>query len=228
MTKEQCVELLVMIKSCHPKFELQIYQKDNNYTEACKYWIAFLIELDYNMALIAIRKLINTSKWVPTIADIKEAYAELLLPEVVDDEKAWGLVINAIGKYGGIYAQDKAMEELPLQVREAVKWVGGIKAISMCPTESIEPLRGQFTKAMKAVNERVRKELSLGPKLSGQIDQIRLDKKEEMFELINSEPVKQITYGPVTDDKKIDYNIKQCGMLREVYARAQEGRLTNE
>lgn len=230
MTKEQCAELLVLIKSCHPKFELQIYTKDGKYTEACKCWMAFLNELDYNMALIAVRKLINTSKWAPTIADIKEAYAELLLPEIVDPEQAWGMVHQAINKHGGIYSQEAVMNELPRQVQEAVKWVGGVRAISICPEEEEGVLRGQFTKAMNAVNKRFTKEVSLGPKLSSQIDNIRLatKEKEEMLKLENKESVPKITYGPVIEDSQIEFNIRQCGMLREVYAKAQEGREANE
>lgn len=85
-------------------------------------------------------------------------------------------------------------------------------------------LRGQFIRTMEAVNKRVTKELSLGPKLGNQIDQIRLEAKQQetLLKLDTKQSVPQIEYGPITDDSRIDYNISQCGMLRDVYARTQQ------
>ncbi|WP_053983401.1 replicative helicase loader/inhibitor [Niameybacter massiliensis] len=216
MTKEQCDDILVMLKACYPNFKLELNSKES------KYWIACLIDLEFEKAFIAAQQLTKTSKWAPSIAEIRAAYTELLLPDLVDAEQAWGMVVQAINKHGGIYSTDAAMNELPRQVQEAVKWIGGIRAISQA--EKPDVLRGQFTRAMDAVNKRLTKELSLGPKLGNQIDNIRLGLKEqeEMLKLENTNSVKQITYGPVTDDSKIDYNIKQCGILREAYAKAQQ------
>lgn len=222
MTKEQCDDILVMLKACYPNFKLELNSKES------KFWVASLIDLDFEKAFIAAQQLTKTSKWPPSIAEIREAYASLLLPDLVDAEQAWGIVVQAINKHGGIYSTDAAMNELPRQVQEAVKWIGGIKAISQADKPDV--LRGQFTKAMDAVNKRITKELALGPKLGNQIDNIRLALKEqeERLKLGNIEPIKKLSYEPVSDDSTIEYNIKQCGMLREVYAKAQERRMAHE
>ena len=224
MDRKQCKDILKMLKACYPTFKLQKLEgEDGKDTQECKWWISYLRDLEFNKAFIATQQLTKTLKFPPSIAEIREAYASLLLPDVVDAEQAWGMVTSAISKHGGIYSTEAAMNELPRQVQEAVKWVGGIRAISQA--EKPDVLRGQFTKVMDAVNKRVAKELSLGPQLSNKIDNIRLENKmqEQMLKLSNSDDVKQLTCGPVTDDK-LDYNIRKFGMLRESYARAQKGR----
>jgi len=216
MTKEQCEDILVMLKACYPNFKLELNSKES------RYWVASLIDLEFEKAFIAAQQLTKTSKWAPSIAEIRAVYTELLLPDLVDAEQAWGIVVQAINKHGGIYSTDAAMNELPRQVQEAVKWIGGIKAISQA--EKPDVLRGQFIRTMEAVNKRVTKELSLGPKLGNQIDQIRLDAKQQeaLLALDTKQGIPQIEYGPITDDSRIDYNIRQCGMLRDVYARTQQ------
>lgn len=216
MTKEQCEDILVMLKACYPNFKLALNSKES------KYWVANLIDLEFEKTFIAAQQLTKTLKWAPSIAEIRAAYTELLLPDLVDAEQAWGMVVQAINKHGGIYSTDAAMNELPRQVQEAVKWIGGIKAISQADKPDV--LRGQFTRAMDAVNKRVTKELSLGPKLGNQIDNIRLAVKQQeaLLALSTKEDVPQIEYGPVTDDGRIDYNIRQCGMLRDIYTKTQE------
>lgn len=220
MTREQCKDILVMLKACYPTFKLEITNKLGEDTEECKYWIASIMDLEFSKAFIAAQQLTKTSKWPPSIAEIRAAYTELLLPDLVDAEQAWGMVIGAISKYGGIHSSDKAMASLPRQVQEAVKWIGGISAI--CKADNPEVMRGQFTRTMDAVNKRLTKELSLGPKLGNKIDQIRLEIKhqEHAMQLENKPQVPQIEYKPLEDDNKIDFNIQQCGMLREVYKKA--------
>lgn len=224
MTKEECKDILVMLKACYPKFTLEISGTDGKDTVECKYWIASIMDLEFDKAFIAAQQLTKTSKWPPSIAEIRAAYTELLLPDLVDAEQAWGLVMTAISKHGGIYSTG-ALETLPRQVQEAVKWIGGIKAI--CNAEKPEVLRGQFMRTMDAVNKRVTKELSLGPKLGNQIDNIRLELKrqEEVIQLENKE-VAQIEYRPLTDTNKIDFNISQCGMLRQVLAQSLSGSIS--
>lgn len=210
-----------MLKACYPKFQLQILNSDGSETVECKYWIASIIDLEFSKAFIATQQLTKTSKWPPSIAEIRGAYTELLLPDLVDAEQAWGMVIGAINKHGGIYSSKEALSELPRQVQEAVKWIGGIKAI--CNADNPEVLRGQFTKTMNAVNKRVTKELSLGPKLGNQIDNIRLALKEQQQvpQLENKNTgIEVIEWLESGADEKIGYNIGQCEYLKQLAKQA--------
>lgn len=215
-----------MLKACYPTFKLEILDYKGEETKECKFWIASLIDLDFDKAFIAAQQLTKTSKWPPSIAEIRAAYTELLLPDLVDAEQAWGIVMAAITKHGGIYSSIEAFNSLPRQVQEAVKWIGGIKAI--CNAEKPEVIRGQFIRTMQAVNIRVTKELSLGVKLGNQIDNLRLalKRQEETMKLENKEEVKQIGQWPDVSEKEIDFNISQCKLLKDLAraARSEVGK----
>ena len=61
-----------------------------------------LADLEKTATLEAIRRLIRTSKWLPTIAEIFEAVAQTTLPRAVDAASAWSEAVglmSAIGSY---------------------------------------------------------------------------------------------------------------------------------
>lgn len=59
-----------------------------------------LADLDYTTTNAAIERLIATSKWPPTIAEIREAALALVDGETRPGGDAWGDVLRAIGRYG--------------------------------------------------------------------------------------------------------------------------------
>lgn len=167
MVKDEVVTILNFLKASYPTFKL-----DLNNNAQVNVWVISLSDLEFQPALIAVRKLINTSEWPPTIAAIRKAYTEMLIPDIVEAEQAWGMVKRSISLNGGWMQHEKVLEALPAQVREAVKWCGGIKSI--CQAENEEIIRAQFTKTMAAVNKRLTNDLATGPQLCAQIEAIRL------------------------------------------------------
>ena len=128
-------------------------------------WFAELEYMNDAKAVLAAKKVISTCDFV-TIKNIKQAYAEVDSPMHIDDEEGWGMVKKAISAYGYMRASE-AMASLPSRVQKAVIYMGGFQAI--CESEKEDVVRGQFTKAMAAVNNRVRTEATLGQPLLEQI-----------------------------------------------------------
>jgi hypothetical protein len=57
-------------------------------------------DLDYPAANAAVERLLATSKWLPTVAEIREAALTLNTGEIRAGGEAWGEVITAIGRHG--------------------------------------------------------------------------------------------------------------------------------
>jgi hypothetical protein len=57
-------------------------------------------DLDYGAANAAIERLLATSKWLPTVAEIREAGLTLNRGEMRPGGDAWGEVLRAISRYG--------------------------------------------------------------------------------------------------------------------------------
>ena len=66
MNKQEFARLAMVIKTAYPKDNL-IPTK-----EAMSIWYQMLSDIPYNIAEVALQKWISTSKWAPTIADIRE------------------------------------------------------------------------------------------------------------------------------------------------------------
>lgn len=59
-----------------------------------------LADLEYPAANAAVEQLLATSKWMPTVAEIRERALSLNIGEVKPGGEAWGLVLKAIARYG--------------------------------------------------------------------------------------------------------------------------------
>jgi hypothetical protein len=113
-------------------------------------WEKALSDISYDVAEKALIKVLSTSKFFPTLADIREAVGQITEPRTLDAMEAWGLIGQSIRKFG-FYRQKEAMESLPDDVAEMVKqftWR------DLCLSEEPEILRAQFRKAWEVRSKR--------------------------------------------------------------------------
>lgn len=111
-------------------------------------WYGFFETDNFDKFKGAIAALIPTSKFLPSIADLKSAMADHDLAELTADQ-AWDQVLTAIRKYG-FYRSEEAMASLPELTQRAVKNLGGFQAI--CQSESGEWLRKDFASVYNSFN----------------------------------------------------------------------------
>lgn len=85
-------------------------------------WYTMLSDLDYLICLNAIKQLICTNKFAPTISEIRECCSSTQVIEM-DWGSAWEEVLKAI-RYFGYYRPEEAMQSLSPEVRASVKRLG--------------------------------------------------------------------------------------------------------
>lgn len=171
-------------------------------------WYGELAYMDDAKAVLAAKKVISTYDFV-TIKNIKEAYGMIDNPMKVDTEEGWGLVEKAIRNFGYMRAEE-ALASLPTQVQKAVMYMGGFQSI--CEAEKKEVVRGQFNKAMAAINTRAKSNATLGQPLLEQLNiyQELAEKSEQAF-LENS----QQEYVP-RENRDIDQNKTYISHIRDI------------
>lgn len=103
-------------------------------------WYGFFEDADFERFKSAVKRLINTSRFLPSVADIKAEMAETDLDELTGDQ-AWYGLLGAISKYGYYHAEE-AMAALPDLTRQTVNSLGGFQKI--CASEMNEWLRKDF------------------------------------------------------------------------------------
>lgn len=148
MNRKEIINLLAIATANFPSMQ----EKDMKPTAVL--WEKSLSDVEYAVAEKALLKVLSTSKFFPTVADLREAIAQLTQPRIIDAIEAWGMVVDAIRKYG-YYNEAKAMAMLPDDVREMVKrftWR------ELCLSENPDTLRAQFRMAWETQSKR-KKEL---------------------------------------------------------------------
>lgn len=129
--------------------------------EALDVWYALLHDLDYQILAKALQQYMLTNKFKPTVAELREIYAELVSPVISDWSEGWEKVSRAIGHYG-MYQEQAAMESFDEVTREVVKRLG---FQNICLSENIVADRARFAEIYQAIQRWKRTEVNVGSAL---------------------------------------------------------------
>ena len=105
-------------------------------SDAFNVWYSLLKDLDYMVAQVSIQKFMLTSKFPPTIADIRELSASVTIGEKPEWSDGWREVTMAIRKYGS-YREKEALDSMSDITRQVVKRMG-FKNLCMSENEGVE------------------------------------------------------------------------------------------
>ena len=129
--------------------------------QALDVWYALLHDLDYQILSKALQQYMLTNKFKPTVAELREIYAELVSPVISDWSEGWEKVSKAIGHYG-MYQEEAAMESFDEVTKEVVKRLG---FQNICLSENIVADRARFAEIYQAIQRRKRTEVNVGSAL---------------------------------------------------------------
>lgn len=102
------------------------YSKENLLPnqQAMELWYRQLQDITYEVANVVLTKWVATNKWSPSIAEIREAVAEIENGGAAPDwGEGWEQVMTAIRRFGS-YNEAEAMASLPPLARETVRRLG--------------------------------------------------------------------------------------------------------
>ena len=147
MTKSEMAALLTVISVAYPGSRVRADET------TIGVWHDALQDLTAAEATLAVKALVNTLKFPPSIADVREAVVnqrQLARGEKSAGE-AWELVTRALSKHG-YYHPSKAREELGEAIWGIVQQCGGWRAL--CGSEKLEVFSAQFERRYKDAKER--------------------------------------------------------------------------
>lgn len=170
-------------------------------------WFKMLEHYEDNVFDSAVKKIMLNEIFAPNLATISKYCSEVAAPIEIDDTEGWGIVVKAINKYGYMRAEE-AMNSLPYTVRRAVERVGGLEMICSC--EEPDVIRGQFNRAMAAINqaERTRRR-----EKSGLIQALALANTQDEPPKLESEEFKRSSTSVTANGlQQIDQVLKEIGL----------------
>lgn len=146
-------------------------------SESAEVWYELLKDIPYEQAKAAVMKHSLTSKWSPTIAEIRESAVSITEPEKSWSD-GWEQVRRAIGRYGYCNEADalESMDDITRTVAKRLGWQ------TICATEldDIPSLRANFRMIYEQIQEKHSTDDLLPSEMKEQIDSARADKVKQL------------------------------------------------
>ena len=161
MTKREFQKIADAIRTYYPR------ENPLPNTEAMELWYREFMEIPYESVVAGLRRHVNTSKWCPTIAELKEAIVTNVAGER-DWGESWNECLNAISRYGQ-YREAEALESMTPITQLVVKRIGYKE---LCRSEDITLDRANFRKIYAQVTDNEYEKAALPTSLQKQIASI--------------------------------------------------------
>ena len=121
MTKLETIELFGVLIAAYPNFDK--FRDDSQVEAMVNMWATLFADDDGKIVALAVKRHIMTSKWPPSIAEIREIMADITHPDLIPPDQAWAAVndlISAVGEYN----VDNAHRNLPPLIAQTVDAIG--------------------------------------------------------------------------------------------------------
>ena len=159
MTKAETATLLRVIASAYPRSRWE------NFDETLEIWHEMLEDLDLPVVQLALKRMIAVLKYPPTVADLREAVAELATQGQLTPGQAWGKITAALRAFG-YYQPEKAREALGEDLWSMVGQMGGWT--HLCECENPDVVGAQFERRYKAMLDRRKDQIQVPGKIKQQ------------------------------------------------------------
>lgn len=144
--------------------------------DALQIWYELLKDLDYMIAQAAVQKHMISSKFPPTIAEIREQAASVAHGDRPLWSDGWEQVLKAIRKYGS-YNPSAALAEMDEITRQTVERLG---YRDLCISENIMVDRANFRMIFEQIAERQHEAKKLPFTLNNLIGEIQRKSSGDM------------------------------------------------
>lgn len=156
MTPNESAKLVAMVLGAFPR---GIPQNPELARKTAEVYKRMLLDLDYEVAERAVARLIATSRFLPTVSEIRAAAVDVTQGAVRQGGEAWGDVNMAIRRFGRY--REPVFDD-PI-VAECVKQLGWQ---SLCNSTNDVADRARFIELYDGLAERVRRDEVAGPALA--------------------------------------------------------------
>ncbi len=168
MTREEAIKILSIIKLAYPNFYKNITKQEAE--DTINLYQEMFQNEETKIVVIAVKCLISTFKFPPTIADIKDQIYKLQYPETDNIMELYNILKKAIGN--SIYNAVEEFSKLPPVVQ---KFVGNPKQLrewAIDESFSDGVLRGQFIKQITVLRGRQKEDRQMLPEAQNMINKI--------------------------------------------------------
>ena len=175
MTKQETTMILGILKTSYPNFYKDIDRRQ--ILDTIELWSEMFSNENLEIVKVAVKCLIDTFKFPPTIADIKDQIYKLQNSEQEDIMDLYSKLKKAISN--GIYGASEEFKKLPPIVQKFVGSSNQLREWAIDENFNDGVLRGQFVKQVEIIRQREKEEKMMLPEVKQIIDK-SLEKTNEV------------------------------------------------
>ena len=121
MTKKETISLFGILIAAYPNFDK--FKDDNQVEGMVNMWASLFADDDGAIVSLAVKKHIMTSKWPPSIAEIREIIADITHPDLTPPDQAWSAVSDLLYSEGE-HNHGEVHRKLPPLIAQTVDAIG--------------------------------------------------------------------------------------------------------
>jgi len=147
MTRQETKDLMAILKAAYPNFYKDISKEEAK--AAVDLWTTIFSDTPAKLVIEAVKSLICTLKYPPTIADVKEKIAAIMNPEMMTmtEMEAWQKVRRAINYYHA----DETFAQLPPNIQKIVGSPNTLRYWAQMEAEMVDSvIQSNFMRSYKA------------------------------------------------------------------------------
>ena len=172
MSKKEISKIILILKTSYPYAFKDMEEEE--ITNMVELYEEMFKENTYEEVSSAIKCIINTSEYMPTIATIKNKIYELKHPQQESNTELWDKLLNAIGNSS--YHSEEEFEKLPLLVKEYIRSPRQLHEMATMPSDEIHTVvKGQFLKQIEVIKQNFKENEISGRNLLQEKGYIKLE-----------------------------------------------------
>jgi len=175
--RDEVVVLMGMIRTAYPRFYSNMTKDEAR--QAIDLWSTMFADDDAKIVTEAVKAMITTLKFPPTIADVKEKIRLITIPERMTEMEAWNLVYDAICSAN--YSAQANFDRLPPTIQRIVGSPNSLKEWAMMEADIVKSvIQSNFMRSYRMIMEN-EKQLEMLPQ-STKLFMLGLNESFKMLE----------------------------------------------
>lgn len=159
MTRNEIIVVLGILKTAYPNFYKNLSKEEM--LDIVNLWSDMFQDSDSRIVTVAVKELINSFQYPPTIADVKNKMYSLTNNDKTPSE-LWDRLQKAISR--GIYHSEEEFEKLPDEVKEFIRSSKQLKELAMMDSDVVHSVtKGQFFKQIEVIQKRKEEDKKMLP-----------------------------------------------------------------
>jgi len=151
MTRQEALAIMAMLKTAYPSFYKDFSKEELN--AAINLWATMFADDPAYIVTEAVKSLICTLKYPPTIADVKEKIATITQPPTMTEMEAWDMVRRAISYYHA----NEAFANLPPMLQKIVGSPNQLREWALMDVETVNSvIQSNFMRSYRVMAARER------------------------------------------------------------------------